>query len=374
MFLYLLITSLWLSGQVQLTIEPSNAVLGEPLVLQGRICNQDNQYWILDLWRLILVDAETHWEEYVDNLPGEHVDIGDPFWRDTIHVDAGQCRTEKAGMRFSKSGDYRVKWVYRPKEPYWKETDHMYKHLGGLTHMLQSKLTSQEVEIRIAEPRGEDKKAWDWMLEVAREQGDGKYNKEKSEEVFARELAATLSSNQWGMKLTGKIRKGILERFPSSTYAGWVLVVCSPGAKLEWENGKALIDDMLKPVEKRKRWGDFVLDPEGKNYPKTKDGKYFIKSAEEEAREFIQYAEPFVKAHPNHIKSAVIYKHLSTAYMVLHQWQKAYNAGQQSLNLGWDIEGFKEPKRNRMLKEKKVFEEALKELNSRGLAKSSLLQ
>ena len=159
----------------------------------------------------------------------------------------------------------------------------------------------------------------------------------------------------------------LLEKYPTSTYAGWVMF--SPGADLEYKGGYELIEDMLKPVNERKRWGTLVEKCEGKNYPKTKTGRYCIKSAEEEAKEYIRFAEAFLPLHNDHPNAGIIYARLFLAYMVVHRWEEAYEAGKKSLELPWAkwLYSLYPPK---LEEEKKVLKEAMENLIRRGLVKN----
>jgi len=158
----------------------------------------------------------------------------------------------------------------------------------------------------------------------------------------------------------------IITKYPTSTYAAWAWP--HPGADLKYGSGKEFIDDMLKPLVERKRWGTYVTHETGKEYPKTKDGKYSIKSAEEEAKEYLQYANAFLSVHPNHLNAGIIEARNAIAYMVLHRWQEAYQAAMKSLSLPW-AEWVNASYLPRLEMEKKVLREAKDELVKRGLAK-----
>jgi|GEM_PF-2075855 len=156
----------------------------------------------------------------------------------------------------------------------------------------------------------------------------------------------------------------VLENYPNSTYSGWRLAQISPGATMDWGNGRDLIADMLKPVNERKRTGRLVENSEGNNYPKTKDGKYFIKSADKEAEEYIKYASIFLKSHPDHIMASKIYQSLSLAYMVLNRWQEAYEAGTESIN--------RQLTNSEIQRGTRILRESLDELIRRGFARTNL--
>jgi len=156
----------------------------------------------------------------------------------------------------------------------------------------------------------------------------------------------------------------VLEKYPTSTYAGWVLF--SPGTDLEWASGKDLIDDMLKPVSERKRWGTFVDEDKGKGYKKSKD--YYIKPADEEAREYLEFSEKFLSANPNHINAGIIYARQSLAYMVLGKWEDAYKSGKLSLEKEWPLWVYSHYPPE-LEKQRKILKEALDEMVKRGFVK-----
>jgi hypothetical protein len=193
---------------------------------------------------------------------------------------------------------------------------------------------------RLVEPVGEDAKAYARMNKEACDYSESSFS--------------------------GLSPQEIIKEYPTSVYAAWTAP--SPGGDLQYVGGKALIEDMLKPVAERKRWGTFVENDNGKKYPKTKDGKYFIKSAEIEAQEFLNYADAFMPSHSDHPNAGLIYARLSLAYMVLHRWQDAFMAAKKSLELPWGAWAYSSylP---RLEIEKSVLQEAKNELVKRGLAK-----
>jgi len=267
-FIGIIVLSLSLWGkEITLQVEAGEAVLGVPLQLTGRICNGDKDYWVLDSWRLVLVDTAESWEEKVEKMPGKQVDIGDPFWHDVIRIEAGDCQTVITGKEFAHPGTYHVKWVYRPNKPYWK-AEKMYKNLGGFQHMYQKNLESNETTVVIREPEGVDDKAWMWALEEARK-GETKYHGEVGKERFAVDLASTLSGNSWTITLTGKIRTCLLEHFPTSTYAGWVV------APFLGKFDKADPKRIFTLIE-NKKYNPWNSVP----YPGTKDGWKGLRGAE----------------------------------------------------------------------------------------------
>ncbi len=146
--------------------------------------------------------------------------------------------------------------------------------------------------------------------------------------------------------LSGDKAHELLTHFPTSTYAGWVFG--SPGYSIEWQTGKQIIENMLMSKERKEKEGVFV--------------------DEDKAMEFIKFSEKFLNANPDHVNAGLIYFKKAIAHMVLNQWDEAYEAGIKSLGYEWPLWYYSAYPPTRE-KQRKAIEEAIKEMEERGLVK-----
>ncbi len=198
---------------------------------------------------------------------------------------------------------------------------------GRIERTWKGEVRSEEKKIFITYPEGEDKEAYEYF------RGDIPREGEKAKEL--------------------------LTHFPTSTYAGWVLARRTSGVDFLYENGKAMIDDILKPaMEREGRRGSLGKD---------KNGKERWVMPEEEAENYIKYAEKFLSSNGEHILSGFIYARLSLGYLALHSWEDAYKSMNESLKREWP--SFLYDNVNVMEEQIRVLEEAKKELLNRGLVK-----
>lgn len=204
----------------------------------------------------------------------------------------------------------------------------------------RGKIQSEKVIIRVKYPEGIDREAYEY------------FKKTRYKEV----------------PLSGEGAKEVLEKFPTSTYAGWVLARTSSGAYFtDYTSGKELIEDMLKPVEKRFRSG-VIAKCEGEKYKKLdkRPGECW-KTIDYIAQEYIGYAEKFLRAKNEHIYMGEILSRIAMAHIILNNWGEAYGYLSKSIEL------LKEDGEKNMVgysRNLKIMEEVKEELKLRGFIKN----
>jgi hypothetical protein len=112
------------------------------------------------------------------------------------------------------------------------------------------------------------------------------------------------------------LREYVLEKYPTSTYAGWVLAESIySGGQLECYERKEYIDKMIN---------FFTLSDDDKKLEMY--GKTDIRgwtSPSEFAKKYVDLAENFLKIHNDFGALNGIYLKLAIAYMALNKWQEA---------------------------------------------------
>lgn len=225
-----------------------------------------------------------------------------------------------------KAGRYRIKLIYESKD--YKRYSEIYEKIGKetivtpISEVILGPVESNEIILEIKEPEGIDKQAYEEFKGYPRAYG-----------------------------------KELLEKYPTSTYAGWELKQRGPYPFLA--GGKNLIDDLLLPYNKRKGYQGSVDE---------NDNSKWI-TPEEKARIYETYAEQFLSFHADEDISLIIRMRLAMAKAVLHKWQEAYEAAEKSLSKEWP-ELFLIEAPNMYEGWRKTLFEFKEELIKRGLAKA----
>jgi hypothetical protein len=154
----------------------------------------------------------------------------------------------------------------------------------------------------------------------------------------------------------------LLEKYPTSTYAGWALINRGSGASPNFATGKELLDDLLLPYNQRKGF-------QGRLDDRYKDKSKWL-TPEDIAEEYERYAEAYLSLHSEEDLSLIIYMRLAMAKAALGKWQESYEAAEKSLAKEWPkwyinqapriVEGWR-----------KILIEYKDELIKRGFAKRS---
>jgi len=337
-FLFLVSNAFSIDFEVKLKIFQEEAIIGEPIYACIEVEYKGEGKEIIakgrDGFRVVFVmkDIEGKYpkgkeQESLSWLPYNNFEEINKGWK------IEKCEDLLGKYIIDKEGRYNIYGYIVSKGPYYEK--------GSNPNDVKQKeawegyIESEKNEITIRIPDGIDKEAY-----------------------------KEFNCGKGCMPLYGEEGRKLLEKYPTSTYAGWVLF--SPGTDLEWASGKDLIDDILKPVSERKRWGTFVDEDKGKGYKKSKD--YYIKPADEEAREYLEFSEKFLSANPNHINAGIIYARQSLAYMVLGKWEDAYKSGKLSLEKEWPLWIYSHYPPE-LEKQRKILKEALDEMVKRGFVK-----
>jgi hypothetical protein len=123
-------------------------------------------------------------------------------------------------------------------------------------------------------------------------------------------------------------KEDILEKYPTSTYAGWALVSYLPSLSLSI-NPELLLEEAMDIKTNR------ILNHCSTHVIYDKEGNAKIMYADEIASKYAEKAKIFLEAHPDFYYAGPIYARLGTSLVILNRWQEAKIAYENALKASW---------------------------------------
>ncbi|OGF59582.1 MAG: hypothetical protein A2Y62_08795 [Candidatus Fischerbacteria bacterium RBG_13_37_8] len=194
-----------------------------------------------------------------------------------------------------KTGMYKAKIVYDATA---------ISQISYVPDALIGPIESNEVTFKVKEPVGIDKIAYDAFKKSKRN-------------------IATI----------GGMPHIMLEKYPTSIYAGWALRNYEPTLNLEFHAELLFQDAELiqkKDIKINLNSCHYVIDINAK----TKEKK--IRFCDEIASSYINKASIFLKARSDFYYSNLLWTKLGVAYALLNRWQEAKEAFEKALSFPWD--------------------------------------
>lgn len=197
-----------------------------------------------------------------------------------------------------KAGRYRIKLIYESKD--YKRYSEIYEKIGNetivtpISEVILGPVESNEIILEIKEPEGIDKQAYEEFKGYPRA-----YEKE------------------------------LLEKYPTSIYAGWVLLNYKGGAIVGGvfvrndSAKKAILAAINLNSDEFKKWWhiDYPIQP------------YNVK----ETKDLMEKTELFVNAHSDFRFSGYLLAKAGFNALALSMYERACELFRRSLNLGWDL-------------------------------------
>ncbi len=293
-YLVLFILMFSLDILAQLKIDISNVkdewILGEPIKIRIYLKNESND--ILKTYGPLIRFTSSSYKMHISPMEGvQKMMIIEKFSEKSINYiweykPFWEYRTETGLFDYiiNKPGLYNLKVIYDARAE-------ASAYLNKGVYLGPSE--SNEIQLKVKDPQGIDKEAYEYFKTYP--------------------LANP---------------KELLEKYPASIYAGWILTNYLPTLSLSI-NPELLLSEALDIKPNR------CLQHCPCNLEINNEGKKVIAYSDEIAMRYANVASKFLEAHPDFYVAGPIYARLGTALVILNRWQQAKESYEKALKASW---------------------------------------